>query len=419
MQVIHLSYSDIEGGAHRAAYRIHSSLVEQRMDSTMWVERATSGDWTVKGPQTKLGKLAAISRPHLGGLVVKLLKTNNPILHSGAILPSRLINSINTSSADIIHLHWVAGEMLSIADIGRIRKPIVWTLHDMWAFCGAEHYTNDHRWQEGYHKHNRPSYERGFDLNHWTWQRKKKHWSTPFQIVSPSKWLADCVSSSHLMRTWPVTVIPYTIDTNVWQPVEKNLARQLLNLPQDASLLLFGAIGGGRDPRKGFDLLCAALNHLRGEIPGLELVVFGQLQPKQSIDLGFPVHYTGKLHDDISLRILYSAADAMVVPSRQDNLPNTGLEAHACGTPVIAFNVGGLPDIVDNLKTGYLANPFDTNELARGIQWVLGDSDQLVKLGQAARQRSLSLWSPKTVSELYFQVYRDVLNLRKSKLIDK
>lgn len=171
-----------------------------------------------------------------------------------------------------------------------------------------------------------------------------------------------------------------------------------------------GQGGGTADSRKGFDLLSAALDRLRGEIPGLELAVFGQGEPKQPPDLGFPVHYMGRLQDPLSLRVLYSAADAMVIPSRQDNLPNTGLEAHACGTPVIAFRVGGLPDIVDHLKTGYLAAPFDIEDLARGVQWVLAESDRSKVLGKAARQKALTLWTSEVVGNLYIQLYNSLLN---------
>ena len=211
------------------------------------------------------------------------------------------------------------------------------------------------------------------------------------------------------MGDWPVTVIPYPIDTDIWQPVDKGLARQLLGLPQDVPLLLFGASGGTSDPRKGFDLLTAALDHLRGEIDGLELAVFGQGEPKQPMNLGFPVHYMGRPQDPLSLRVLYSAADAMVIPSRQDNLPNTGLEAHACGTPVIAFKVGGLPDIVDHFKTGYLATPFDTEDLARGVQWVLGDGNLRKALSRSACERALKLWSPQVISNLYYRLYETLL----------
>ena len=438
MKVFHLNHSDINGGAARAAYRIHHALRAAGIDSRMCVNVAAAGDWTVQGPTSKWNKLSVRLRPQLVRPVRATFRTSNPIIHSPALLPSHWVKQLNASDADLIHLHWVAGEMLSIADIGRINKPIVWTLHDMWAFCGAEHYTEEFRWREGYRRDNRPAYESGFDLNRWTWERKRKHWQRPMQIVTPSRWLADCVRESALMRDWPVSVIPNCLDTDLWKPMEQALARELLGLPADVPLLLFGAMDGGRDPRKGFDLLTAAVGHLRGEIPGLELVVFGQLAPRNPPDLGFPIHYTGYLHDDLSLRALYSAADALVVPSRQDNLPNTAVEAQACGTPVVAFNIGGLPDIVEHQRTGYLAKAFETEDLAAGIRWVLGngsprflrnlamtgensatregdgvgrgkhprDSDAMpVDIGKQSRERAVARFSNAQVGEQYRAVY--------------
>ncbi len=371
----------------------------------MCVDAATAGDWTVQGPATKLRKGLAKLRPTLGSSVFKpVFKTGNPIIHSPAILPSGRVGALNNSDAEVLHLHWVQGEMLSIAEIGRLRKPAVWTLHDMWAFCGAEHYTEEFRWREGYRKGNRPGYESGIDLNRWTWERKRKHWQQPMHIVTPSHWLAKCVRESALMRDWPVSVIPNPIDTERWQPLEQALARELLGLPKDVPLLLFGAIGGGQDPRKGFDLLQAALHHQRGEIPELQLVVFGQLRPKDPPDLGFPIHYTGYLHDDLSLRALYSAADAFVLPSRQDNLPNTGVESLACGTPVVAFDTCGLPDIVTHKETGYLARAFDAVDLARGIQWVL-EHPSKERLRDHARAVAVAEFSYPTVAAQYRATY--------------
>jgi glycosyltransferase involved in cell wall biosynthesis len=409
MKVIHLNHSDINGGAARAAYRIHHALRASGVDSQMWVNKALAGDWTVGGPISKWDKGVALFRPYLAKPLVSMLKTGNPIIHSPAIIPSQWVKWINSSDADVVHLHWVQGEMLSIADIGRIKKPIVWTLHDMWTFCGAEHYTEEFRWREGYRRNNRPSYESGFDLNRWTWQRKRKHWQRPMHIVTPSRWLGDCVRESALMRDWPVSVVPNCLDTERWAPLDQALARELLRLPADVPLLLFGAMGGGHDPRKGFDLLRAALQHLRDEpsAHGLELVVFGQLAPQSPPSLGFPVHYTGHLHDDLSLRALYNAADAMVIPSRQDNLPNTGVEAHACGTPVVAFNIGGLPDIVEHERTGYLAKAFETEDLAQGIAWVLAQRAS-GQLGQQARERAVARFSGSAVSDEYGVVYFEV-----------
>lgn len=408
LKILHINHSDIGGGAARAAYRIHHALRDADVDSTMWVNQASAGDWTVESPTSKLEKIAARVSTQVPGLFTKMLRTENLINHSPAILPSQWVKRINQSNIDVVHLHWVQGEMLSIADIGRIEKPIVWTLHDMWAFCGAEHVAWDERWREGYGRDNRPAHESGFDLNRWTWERKRKHWQRPMQIVTPSRWLANCVRESALMRDWPVSVIPNCLDIERWKPMEQALARELLGLPADVPLILFGSHGANAAHHKGFDLLTAALGHLRGEIPGLELVVFGQLAPRNPSDLGFPIHYTGHLHDDLSLRALYSAADAIVVPSRQEAFGQTASEAHACATPVVAFNIGGLPDIIDHQQTGYLAKPFDTQDLARGIAWVLSEGN-CENLGARARQRAVARFNSAAVASAYCQLYAEAI----------
>jgi glycosyltransferase involved in cell wall biosynthesis len=413
LKVLHLNHSDIDGGAARASYRIHHALRDGGIDSQMFVNLAVSDDWTVLGPSSKWARAIARNRPHFATPLLKLFSTENSILHSPALVPSCWPLRLNASDADVAHLHWVQGEMLSIADIGRIRKPIVWTLHDMWAFCGAEHYTTDYRWRDGYRSDNRPDNESGFDLNRFTWQRKCKYWRRPMQIVTPSHWLADCVRVSALMRDWPVAVVPNPIDTDRWQPLNQRLARYLLGLPQDCPLLLFGAMGGGNDPRKGMDLLLAALALLHNDknLKTLRLVVFGQREPQSPPLVCFPVHYTGHFHDDLSLRAVYSAVDAMVIPSRQDNLPNTGLEAHACGTPIVAFRIGGLSDIVADRITGALAEPFNPASLAAEIRWVVSNPQRCHTMSIQARTRSISLWSPARVASMYTEIYESAMQM--------
>ena len=411
MRIIHLSYNDINGGAYRATYRIHQSLLKQGIHSQLWVNEKESDDQTVKDYNNKIGKvLNRLRTLVINYTLVKMLKTKNKIIHSPSVLPSHWVKLINNSDADLVHLHWIQNEMLSIKDISKIKKPIVWTLHDMWAVCGSEHYTNDDRWRDGYYSNNRPNYESGFDLNRWTWNRKKKYWKFPIQIVTPSNWLAKCAMESALMKNWPASVISYPIDTDKWKPLKKKNARQLFSLSQDANLILFGAAGGGKDPRKGYDLLLSALELIKTKkiIKKFELVVFGQSEPKSPLDLGFPIHYLGHIDNDHSLRSLYSAADVMAVPSRQDNFPNTAVEAQACGTPVVSFDIGGFPDIINHHINGYLAKPFDTNDLAQGIVWVI-NAENYSELCKNARDKALKEFNYKVIAKKYISLYEKTL----------
>lgn len=407
MKITLVNQSDINGGAARAAYRIHQALRAHGLDSNMVVDRATSGDTTVSAPQKTWSKTRIAIVRYLGDGIAKYSNASSPGMSSPALFPSRLAKKLNQSDSELLHLHWLNGEMLSIAEIGRLHKPVVWTLHDMWAFCGAEHYPLDNRWKAGYSPTNRAKSESGFDLNRWTWQRKKKHWNKNIQIVTPSNWLASCVRKSALMATWPVSVIPNAIDTDNWKPINKASAREILGLSENYPVLLFGAIGGIQDPRKGFDLLQTALESLQSKLPDIQLLVLGQRTPEFESRLKFSVHYSGHLHDDLSLRVLYSAADAVVIPSRQDNLPNIGLESLACGTPVVAFDTGGLADIVEHQQTGFLARAFDTQNLAAGITWVIEQGDTL-RIN--ARNKAIHDFDSKVVAQKYARLFEEVIS---------
>jgi glycosyltransferase involved in cell wall biosynthesis len=298
--------------------------------------------------------------------------------------------------------------MASISDIGRIKKPLVWTLHDMWAFCGAEHISWDQRYVEGYSRKNRPFDETGLDINRLTWNRKLKHWKQPFHVVAVSKWLAECAKSSVVMRDCPITTIPNCLNTNLWKPVDKNLARNLLGLPVDIPIIAFGTYGANSEYHKGFDLLFEALQHLRGQAKGLELAIFGQTAPKNSPNLGFPVNFMGHFHDNVSLRLLYSAVDLLVVPSRKEAFGQTASESMACGTPVVAFGATGLLDIVDHKVNGYLAKPFESEDLANGIDYII-NALNYDELCNGARDKAVQEFDSVVVSEKYEELYNKIL----------
>jgi glycosyltransferase involved in cell wall biosynthesis len=439
MNILHVNASLGYGGAARAAYRIHESLRNHghlyRIDSRFRAVSGASADPTIHvGSPRRSNPVTARLQFRLNRWARSGFCTRNPSWHSIAWPAIGLGKELNQSlqhETDLIHLHWVGefncyGDVtLSIEEIGRLRPPLIWTLHDQWPFCGAEHYvfppgpgeteSPDHRYALAYSASSRSQCEQGPDLNRRTWLRKRRAWRTPMQIVCPSAWMADCVRRSTLMGDWPIHVIPNPIDLSIWAPWDPIQARKLLGLPIDRPLLLFGAMDPTGDPRKGADLLFDSLGYLRQQIAdtaGLEpeLVIFGQSLPSAAQALGFQTHFMGMLQDDLSLRLLYAATDVFVLPSRQDNLPNTGLEAHACGVPVVAFRTGGLADIVDHGTTGYLADPFSPEALAVGIRWVIGEPERQRGLARAARQRAQALWDPARVARQYAEVYQGCLS---------
>lgn len=410
MKVLIVSTYDQSGGAARAAFRLHGALNQYGLESRMRAMVKTGQHFTVCGPQRLREKFTSrVLFPHFVRRCEKLQHSKNENVRNLALSGAGIVDEINASDADVVNLHWVQNEMFSVKDFARIRKPLVWTLHDMWAFCGAEHYTDDGpgaRWRTGYTSANRARGDRGLDLDRWVWGRKMALWKSHSHIVTPSSWLTDCVRESKLMSTWPVSTIPNPLDLSVFKPWPKEVARALFKLPADGPVVLFGAYGNDRTGRKGVDLLYKALRRLTEKKVPVHGVIFGQHAPITPPDLGMPISWTGPLADEISLALLYSAADVMVVPSRMDNLPQTATEAQSCGCPVVAFGVGGLPDIVEHEETGYLAKPFDVNDLAQGIAWVLADNERHARLSVNSRSRSHQVWETQSLVEQYKTAYQ-------------
>jgi glycosyltransferase involved in cell wall biosynthesis len=420
MKINILSSSEVKGGASRAANRLHRGLTQFGVESSMTVRSKQTDDWRVLGPSLPLGKIYSDILSVFERIPAKMLKSTNDFMHSPAITSFLKARTINNLEADVINMHWICDGFLSVRTIGKIKKPMVWTLHDSWAFCGSEHHPNgleDFRYRQGYTPSTRDPRESGFDLDAWTWNRKHRNWKHPHQIISPSNWLANAASNSLLMQEWPIKVIPNPLDTDTYKPVNKKFSREYLGLPQDKKLILFGALNYKSNTNKGFDLLKECLRvftntetYNRDEYAG---VIFGSSKPQLHVGLNLDVHFMGHLVDDYSLAMLYNAVDVVIVPSRMENLPQTATEAQSCGTPVVAFNTCGIPDSVVHKKTGYLAQPYDPVELAKGIEWIFGDVDRYKQMSIDSRQRALDLWALEKVIPQYIETYHEVFELSK------
>lgn len=408
MKIHLISYSDLIGGASRATLRLHLALLNKKVDSSLIVEKSISEFPSIISPKGRFNKILHDLRPYFSLLPeFILLKKRSPTIVSPAILPSRLLNKLKNSNCDIVNLHWINNEMISISQIGKINKPVVWTLHDMWAFCGMEHYSTDNSWKNGYGK---KTSVKGVDLNAWTWRRKKKYWKKPITIVCPSQWLANCVRQSKLMSNWPVHVIPNALDTNFWRPINKVVAREALGLDfKNGPIILFGALGGTSDPRKGFEIMKNALIDAKNNLVDSTIIIFGGEGNLTEILKGFNIINFGHISDDYLLRLIYSAADLMVIPSLLEAFGQTGSEAQSCGTPVIAFNNSGLVDVVLNNITGKLVNP-NFQDLSIGICQLIADNENLIQMGLNARKHALNSWSYDVVADKYISLYRTILN---------
>lgn len=405
-----VSHSDYLGGADRSAYRLHRALLKNEIDSTMFVDHAATRDNSVVVPGNKYSRFLKSLKPRLARVLDPLLASKTDEKLSTAFIPSGWAKFLNNSDVDVVHLHWPHNEMMSISDIGKITKPLVWTLHDMWAFCGAEHITHEKRFIEGYNKSNRSNQESGVDLKKWTWRRKVKKWQRPINIITPSNWMKDVAKSSYLMNKWSIQVIPNTIDTAFWSPADIKYSRNLLGLPQNRKILLFGAIGGRSNKNKGFEILKNALLHLSKTDLDPLLIIVGESNRKNNKIFGLDTFYLGHLHDDISMKLAYCSADVVLIPSKIENLPNMAIESTACGTPVVAFNTGGISDIIQHKINGWLAKKFEAADFADGIKWVFSNTADTQLLSRNARKLAVENFNEKKIVEMHMEIYNELIN---------
>jgi glycosyltransferase involved in cell wall biosynthesis len=373
----------------------------------MLVQNKKSDDLTVIGPESITEKSINMVRPIIDRYPLNKYyhKTSSPF--SIAWFPfSSIVKKINRIDPDVVHLHWICGGLFRIEELQKINAPIVWSLHDDWAFTGGCHI------KFGCEKYkascgvcpNLGSNKKN-DLSRKIWNRKKKVYSklNNLTIIGLSKWLQTCARNSSLLSGKNIINLPNPIDVDVFKPFNRQASRKLWNLPQKNDLILFGALGATSDKNKGYTLLLEGLNKIRSR--DVECVVFGNGDPKHLPNISRRIHYLGQLSDEVSLVTLYNAVSVMVVPSLQENLSNTILESLACGIPVVCFDVGGNRDLVEHQVNGYLAKPYDGADIAEGIDWVLNNNEN-GKLSINARKKVLDDYESKKVAKRYISLYK-------------
>ena len=394
-------------GAGRAAVRTHAAVAKAGAHSDLLVLHGTCAEPGIAVPGGRATQLAADLRNRTERALLRLASGDEPGFRSlglgGPGLPH-----INGSAADVVHLHWIPG-MLGISDLPAIRKPVVWTFHDAWPICGAEHYSSLDRPRSGYEPHNRLPGAQGPDLDRWTWQRKRARWRTfAPRIVCSSRWMADEVRASVLFGGREISILPNPLDLSVYRPLDRAAARSKLGLPADRALLLFGADGVSGDRRKGFHVLEDALRRLP-ELAGRVDLVLAGASGNERVQ-GFATHWMGYIREEAAMRQLYSACDVLALPSLHDNYPNMLAEAMACGLPVVASDVGGIPDLVRHGETGLLAAPGDAAPLAEQLQRMFADAALRDRIRAAALGAIATACDELAVGRRYLEIYRQAID---------
>jgi len=418
MKVAIISSHDLEGGAGKAAYRLFEALRRAGTDAQMFVQRRASLEAHVHGPSGSWNNVKAGLRWRLDHAPAQLTGARRGEFSVGW-MPGGMAMGLKEFSPDVVHVHWVQSGFVSLGELASLSVPWVWTAHDMWPFTGGCHYDNDcerfatNDCRPCPMQRSRPN----APLARWRLRAKTHLTNARMAFVAPSQWMAGVARRSPVARKATVRCIANGIDLNRFVRLDREAARSLFGLALDRVVILLGAANVGSDLRKGAAQLEQALARLAGSdsLANAQLCVFGTAVRRELVLHGVPVLEVGHLRDEESLVALYSAADLFVAPSLQDNLPNTVLEAMACGLPCVAFNIGGMADLINDGVSGRLAAQGDVGALALCIQQVLSDSAWRAAAGRAARRRAEEYFSYSRLAAEHTDLYGQLL-LTKSNL---
>lgn len=413
MKVLFVNINDSSGGASRAAMRIMSGVQQIGVDAQMFVKYKYLRSDDVLSiqqfvPSNQIYKAFdwVWTKIRNKWQYYKWLpyKNTKKEAYLSDLRSMSCHGALQKLDYDIAHVHWINMRFLDIRELAKIHKPIVWTLHDSWPFCSVCHVPYD---CEKYQTHCGACPMLGSkkekDLAYEVFKKKQiAYQGVDLHIVTPSRWLAECAKKSALFGQFPITIIPNCIDAEVYQPMNKQEIADVFGLKPDKKYLLFGAMHATTDKNKGFELLIDALQQLK--VKDKELIVYGTDEDLSKYDIPMPVHSLGYIRGDKQMAMLYNAADVVAVPSKSENLSNTIMESLSCETPVVAFNIGGNGDMIDHKQNGYLAQEYDSADMARGIEWCLNHNEGNV-LGRNARQKVLDNYTIEIVSKQYKELY--------------
>lgn len=404
MRVFHISTADAGyGGAGNAARDI-CNLVERVHEVRMVVERSMRSTEGVK-PWRWMRELRSKVRGFVGRLLIRIAGYSEKPYRSISLLPSGMDRVMNEFAPDIIHLHWIQSEMVSIEEIGRIKGRVIWTLHDWWPVCGAEHVLTSGNMEKIFNGYAKGEAELGtmsFDIDRWCWQRKKKAWNSSWIIVTPSTWMTWTVQNSDLLGENDVRTIGNPIDTEYLKPRMDSCNEQKQKRYAAEILFLTGRDRGtnklGNELDIVISLLCARKERSRIRVGGCS---YSSVEHYGSCDVEY-LKYTSNSDE---LRRLYQTADVIAVPSRMESFGLVAAEALSCGLPVVCYDVGGLKDIVVDGKCGIRCKGYDEISFSKSVVELGMSLNKRREFGMNGRRHIVENYDKKVISEKYIGLY--------------
>ncbi|WP_163400303.1 glycosyltransferase [Flavobacterium fluviatile] len=377
MKVLHICYTDNVGGAAKAAFRYHCALQKKGIDTKMLVyNKKLSKDPSIIQMNGLIEKLYAYFGFYIQRFLISTFKKRKGNDFSIMCFPDKsFVRKINKLNPDIIHFHYLGPGIISIKGLSLIKQKIVWTLHDSFIFTGGCHTPgNCLKYEVACGSCDYLGSSKKNDISKQFWNYKFKY-LTDFKninLTSPSNWMKNCAEASSIFKNKSVECIPNLIDTDLYNPKSKVESKLFFGIDSNIKVITTGGSNFEFDSNKGMKLFLDSLEHLDNK-SNVEIFIFGTEKKGKEIFKGFTLNYLGYVSSQDLLVTLFSASDVVVVPSKQESFGQVAVEAMACGSPVVAFDTSGLKDIVNHKVNGYLAKPFDVEDLAKGIGYVLSN----------------------------------------------
>jgi len=412
-KVTHFCYS---ASSQTSAFRLHKSLIAIKCNSQIITGSKSISDKDLIQPKTIKDKFSAVTgilrELFYRNLFYKQCTTYFSLNLGPELFQKRWLKKIYKIKTEIIHLHWIGNGFIPLDGLIKFNKPIVWTMHDLWTITGGCHVIGAcKKFETQCGSCPQIQSNKDYDLTTTIFNKKRKiYQKINLTVVVPSTWMESVAKKSPLLENIKIKVIPNATDISIFKPLNKNFARIALNLPTNKKIIAFGAITGISDNNKGFDLLTEAIRKVTSLRDDILLLIFGgdNVSDEDNI-FGCEATHIGRLSDNQTLALVYSAADVVAVPSRQESFSMVSSESIACGTPVVAFDATGPRDIIDHKENGYLAESYDSSDFATGILWILEDGQRWKSLSDRARSKAVDFFSCEVVGKQHNDLYDEIL----------